>query len=134
MDLLDLSGKHVLITGGCGAIGRVVIQALAEHGATVSVNDRLPTDEAQRVLAGAGAQGPNVWYYQADVTNVEEVARLLRDVQEQSGVPQIVCCHAGITEAHPIERFPAESFDMLVNVNLRSAFLFAQAAARIWIA
>ena len=56
MNLLDLSGKTILITSGCGAIGRVVVRVLAEHGAKVIVNDILPEDEAARVLLGGGEQ------------------------------------------------------------------------------
>ena len=48
MNLLDLSEKTLLITGGCGAIGQVVVRILAEHGARVAVNDILPEYEAAR--------------------------------------------------------------------------------------
>ena len=47
MDLLDLSKRTILITGGCGAIGRVVVEVLANHGASVVVNDIVPEDEAR---------------------------------------------------------------------------------------
>lgn len=133
MNLLDLTGKHVLITGGCGAIGRVVIRVLAEHGATISVNDRLSNDEAHHLLSEAGVHSSNVQYYQADVTEPAEVEHLFQEIEACSGVPTIVCCHAGITEAHPITHFPLESFDALFKVNVRSAFLVAQYASQHWI-
>lgn len=133
MDLLDLTDKHIVITGGCGAIGRVVIRLLAEHGATISVNDLLPADEAWRLLTEAGVQDSKVQYYQADITEPAEVERLFHEIEAKSGSPTIVCCHAGITEAHPIERYPLESFDALLKVNMRSAFLVAQSAAQCWI-
>ena len=47
--LLDLTDRIILITGGCGAIGRVVGRVLAEHGATVIANDIVPEDEAARI-------------------------------------------------------------------------------------
>src|SRR5260370_21301364 len=106
MNVLDLTGQHSLITGGCGAIGRVVIRMLAEQGATVAVNDVLPANEAHQLLADAGAQSPGVFYYQADVTQPEEVARLCQEGEEHSSLPTIVCWHARMTETHPIQRYP----------------------------
>jgi NAD(P)-dependent dehydrogenase (short-subunit alcohol dehydrogenase family) len=49
-----LAGKAILITGGLGAIGRVVVSRLAEHSARVAVNDLLADDEAERVTHEAG--------------------------------------------------------------------------------
>ncbi len=46
MNMLDLSNKTVVITGGAGAIGQVVVATLAEHGARVAVNDLLPSADA----------------------------------------------------------------------------------------
>jgi NAD(P)-dependent dehydrogenase (short-subunit alcohol dehydrogenase family) len=132
-NLLDLSGKIILITGGAGAIGRVVVKVLAEHGAKVAVNDLLPEAEAAQNLAEAGAAGPNVTYFQADTTQPEMVGRLFAQVEQQLGLPDVVCCHAGMVEAQPIEQVPLEVFDQHLNVNLRSAFVVAQAASQRWL-
>jgi NAD(P)-dependent dehydrogenase (short-subunit alcohol dehydrogenase family) len=134
MNLLDLSNKTVLITGGGGAIGRVVVKMLADHGATVAVNDILPAEEAHRILADAGAAGPRVVYFQADATEPEPVDRLLDQVTAQVGLPNVVCCHTGMVEALPVTDYPLAQFDALMKVNLRAAFIVAQAASRRWIA
>jgi NAD(P)-dependent dehydrogenase (short-subunit alcohol dehydrogenase family) len=134
MDLLNLSDKIVLITGGCGAIGRVITRVLAEHGARVAINDIVPDDEAAQALAASGATGPNVAYFRADATQPQAVDGLLREVTDTWEVPNVVCCHAGTVEAHPIAQYPLSDFDKLLNLNLRSAFIVAQAAARQWIA
>ncbi|MFL5626122.1 MAG: SDR family NAD(P)-dependent oxidoreductase [Ktedonobacteraceae bacterium] len=135
MNLLDLSGKTILITGGCGAIGRVVVRVLAEHGAKVIVNDILPEDEAARVLLEeAGTAGSEVVYCRADITQAEAVDSLLQHVETTHGLPNVVCCHAGMSQAYPIELYPLASFDALFNLNMRAAFVLAQAAARRWIA
>ena len=107
-NLLDLSGKTILITGGAGAIGRVVVRVLAEHGAKVAVNDLLPEAEAAKNLAEAGAAGPNVAYFQADTTQPEMVQQLFAQVEQQLGLPNVVCCHAGMVEARPIDQVPVE--------------------------
>lgn len=130
MDLLDLSGKTVLITGGAGAIGQVVVRLLAEHGAAVAVNDVLAPAQAQPLLPAAG----RVAYYPADATQPEAVAALFDQVTAAQGLPDIVCCHAGMVEAFPVQTYGIERFDQLMALNLRSAFVVAQAAAQRWIA
>lgn len=131
---LDLSGKTILITGGSGAIGRVVVRVLAEHGARVAVNDILPEAEGRAALAEAGAQGERIAYFLADVTDPQAAAGLLDQVAAQWGLPDVVCCHLGTVEVHPIESFPLADFDRVMDVNLRSAFIVAQAAAQRWLA
>ena len=126
MNLLDLSGKKILITGGAGAIGQVVVRALAEHGAALAVND---------IVADADAPaGERIHYFQADATQPAPVADLFDRVETAMGLPDVVCCHAGMVEAFAVQDYPLDSFDRLMALNLRSAFLVAQAAARRWIA
>ena len=134
MSLLDLSDKTVLITGGCGAIGRVIVKTLADHGATVAVNDILPDDEAHRLLAEAGAARPRVAYFQADAAEPEPVDRMLDRVAAWAGLPNVVCCHTGMVEAFPVTDYPLAQFDTLMKVNLRAPFIVAQAASRRWTA
>ncbi len=129
-DLLDLTGNIILITGGCGAIGRVVVPVLAEHGARVAVNDILPDAEAQRILAQSGASGPNVAYFRADITQPDQVNTLFTQVSGHWGFPDTVCCHAGMVDAHPVTAYPLEQFDRLLDLNLRAGFIVAQTAAR----
>lgn len=134
MNLLDLSGKVVLITGGCGAIGQVVVRILAEHGATVAVNDILPEDDAGRVLAESGASLPGVVYFQGDATQPEAVSDLFDAITARLGLPTIVCCHTGMVDAYPVDQYPLEKFDRLIALNMRSTFIVAQEASQRWTA
>ncbi|HWE61517.1 MAG TPA: SDR family oxidoreductase [Chloroflexota bacterium] len=134
MNLLDLSERTILITGGCGAIGRVVVRVLAEHGARVVVNDILPADEAAQALTEAGNADSRVTYVQADIRQEAQVQQLLREVEMRMGPPDVVCLHAGMVEAYPIDRYPVSGFDALLQLNLRGSFLVAQAAVQRWLA
>jgi NAD(P)-dependent dehydrogenase (short-subunit alcohol dehydrogenase family) len=134
MYTIDLSRKRILITGGCGAIGRVMTRVLADAGAVVLVNDILPEDEAKDVLIEAIAWGAGTAYLRGDVASEEGVDSLFRTLDETFGVPEIVCCHAGMAGAYPIDRYPLERFDAMMSLNLRSAFMVAQAATKRWIA
>ncbi len=131
MNLLDLGGTF-LITGGAGAIGRVVAHTLAEHGATVVVNDVLP--ESELVYLQNDPFAARLHYVQADITEPKGVTSLFDRAETIGGLPHTVLCHAGMTHAAPIESYPLERFDALLNLNLRAAFLVAQEASRRWLA
>jgi NAD(P)-dependent dehydrogenase (short-subunit alcohol dehydrogenase family) len=134
MNLLDLHDRIILITGGAGAIGRVIIKTLVDHGATVAVNDIVDPAQADQVLAAAGATGTHVHYFQADATDPLAVNGLFDRVTAQCGLPNVVCCHAGTVHPAPVEQVTFEEFDRQMNINVRSAFVVAQAAAQRWIA
>jgi NAD(P)-dependent dehydrogenase (short-subunit alcohol dehydrogenase family) len=131
---IDLSSRTVLITGGCGAIGRVVVRALAESGARVAVNDIVSDEEARQALDEAGALRPTVVYFQQDVTDPEAVDVLFDRVRGTLGLPDVVCCHAGMVDAYRVDQYPIDRFDALLQLNVRSSFLVGQSAARRWIA
>lgn len=133
MNLLDLSDKTVLVTGGVGAIGRVVVQTLAEHGATVAVNDVVSEADAAEILGNVDSGNGQIAYFRADNREPEQVEQMLDQVTERMTMPDVVCCHAGIVHSDPITQYPLERFDSLMDINLRAAFVVAQAAAKRWI-
>ncbi|MFZ1754123.1 MAG: SDR family oxidoreductase [Caldilineaceae bacterium] len=129
-DLLDLSDKKILITGGAGAIGRVVVDVLSSHGATVVANDVVAAADAHAALP----HGENVRYIQADATDAAEVERLYAAMEQTVGLPNVVCCHTGMVGAYSVQDYPLAEFDSLMNLNVRSSFVVAQTAAKRWIA
>jgi NAD(P)-dependent dehydrogenase (short-subunit alcohol dehydrogenase family) len=116
----------VLITGGLGGIGRVVVKALANHGARVAVNDTEAHAVGEAMLEGI----EGVRYFQADNTDPAAVTRLFDAVGSELGVPNVVCCHAGIVISSPYVDYAPEQFDRVVDVNLKGAFLVSAEAAR----
>lgn len=131
MNLLDLSAKTILITGGLGAIGQVVVKTLAEHGAKVVVNDIAPQAEGEKQVASFGF-AERVVYVRADTTQPAEVAAMFDKLEKGFGLPDVVCCHAGMVQAMPISHFALETFDNIMNLNVRAAFITAQEAVKRW--
>src|SRR6185437_12740565 len=114
-----LRGHTILITGGAGAIGRVVTQALAHHGARVAVNDIHPQEEGERIIG----RDKSISYFSADITNEKDVAQLFDAVEEALDVPTVVCCHAGVVESSAYTDLSVRNFERTLDVNLKGAFL-----------
>jgi NAD(P)-dependent dehydrogenase (short-subunit alcohol dehydrogenase family) len=122
---LDLGEELIVVSGGEGALGRAICERLAELGATVVSVDVALTKE----LSGGGSK----FRYGADVSDPSEVEAMLAAVCERLGrPPSTVCCHAGIVSSYPVLEYPLTAFDELIRVNVRGAFVLAQAAARLW--
>jgi NAD(P)-dependent dehydrogenase (short-subunit alcohol dehydrogenase family) len=121
--VFDVSGKVIVLTGGCGLIGRVIARAFVERGAKVTVAD-LPAakpDEYARSL-GSGARGFGV-----DVSRSADVAQLVARAQDAFGPADVLInSHQykpqGFLTAKA-EEFPEELWDAVVGVNLKGAFL-----------
>lgn len=129
-----LSGKRILITGGLGAIGQVVVGRLLEVSATVAVNDVAEHEKASKILHDAGWPTDRCNYLKADVTQPDEVRGLVEKAAVTMGGLDVAICHAGIAETRAILDVTSDDWDRIQNVNLKGAFLVAQAAAKAMIA
>ena len=128
-----LDGKSLLITGGLGAIGRVVVTHLLDHSARVAVNDILPEEDARRIIQEAEWPGGRVLYVRADVTKPEGAREVVAQTVKTFGGLDVALCNAGMAQSCPIIDYSGPDWDEIMDVNLKSAFLVAQASARAMI-
>ncbi|MFM7442954.1 MAG: SDR family oxidoreductase [Tabrizicola sp.] len=127
--LFDLTGKRALITGSSQGIGFALAQGLAEAGASVVLNGR----DAGKLAAAAG-RIPGAETLAFDATDHEGV-RAAVDAFEAQGKPiDILVNNAGMQHRAPLEDFPAEAFERLLQTNIASVFHVGQAVARHMIA
>jgi 3-oxoacyl-[acyl-carrier protein] reductase len=118
-----------LVTGGGGALGRVLVAALAREGATVVVAD-VVADGAEEAASEARGRGANALALALDVRDEESVADALARVDAELGRLDVLVNLAGgslDTPRHLSEITP-EHYDLVLDVNLRGAFLCCQAA------
>lgn len=128
-----LEGKVILITGALGAIGRVVVERLLAHSARVAANDIVGEAEAHKIIQEAGWDTSRVVYLQADVTKAEEVRSLVSATIKAFGRLDAALCHAGMAFSCPVLDCSERDWDKILNLNLKSAFLVAQASAQAMI-
>lgn len=127
--LFDLTGKRALITGSSQGIGFALAEGLAEAGASVVLNGR---DTGKLATAAGRIKGAETLAF--DATDHEAV-RAAVDAFEAQGKPiDILVNNAGMQHRAPLEDFPAEAFERLLQTNIASVFHVGQAVARHMIA
>ncbi len=131
--LFNLEGRIALITGSSQGIGFALARGLAEHGATVIINgrDRGKVDEAVTLLED---DGHKVFASDFDVTNAADVRAAIEMIEVEIGALDILVNNAGMQYLAPLEDFPIEKWQQLLETNISSAFYAGQAAARHMIA
>ena len=123
-------GKVALVTGGAGGIGRATAELLASEGARVAVAD-IDQSGAEDVVSGIESRGEEALAIAADVSDPEQIDAMFDAVVTRFGRLDVLHNNAGIFTRTPIDELEIESWDRLMNVNLRGAFLVAQRALRI---
>lgn len=123
--LFDLSGRRALITGSSQGIGLALAKGLADAGAKVVLNGRDPER-----LADAKAQVPGAESLAFDVTRHNEVRDAIDRFEAETGAIDILVNNAGMQHRAPLEDFPAEAFERLLQTNIASIFHVGQAVAR----
>jgi NAD(P)-dependent dehydrogenase (short-subunit alcohol dehydrogenase family) len=121
--LFSLEGRVGVVTGGSGQLGRTYVDGLVERGARVASLD----------LVG-GEERAGVRCLEVDVTDRGAVARALDEIVADWGVPHVLVNNAGldsppdapVEEVGPFEDYPEESFDAVLDVNVKGAFLCSQ--------
>lgn len=127
---------HALVTGGRRGIGRGIAYALAQQGFDVTVGDLEQDDDAQETLRGIRERGARAAFVHCDVADTEAHAQVLDAAEQQNGALTCLVNNAGISVARrgDLLEATAESFDLLLRVNLRGPFFLTQKVAARFVA
>jgi 3-oxoacyl-[acyl-carrier protein] reductase len=120
-----LESKRALISGSSSGIGAGVALAFAREGADVIVNYPTPKQQeaAEKVAGQVRALGGKCKAIQADVSESDQVARLVEDSVAALGGIDILVNNAGIAATNNVEDMPIAEWDRMMAVHLRSVFL-----------
>ena len=114
-DLFNLNGKVVLVTGACGQLGSAICNSLEQAGAKV-----VGTDIKLSVESG------DADFRELDITNKTDVESTFKAVHEQYGSIDVLINNAGVSTFEKFEERPEESFDWVMDVNLKGTFFCIQ--------
>lgn len=128
-NLFDLTGQVALVTGGSRGLGLQIAEALGEAGAKIMLTSRKAAD-LEEAAAELQAKGIDARWIAADAAKPEDVQRVVAETMERLGRIDILVNNAGATWGAPAEEHPLEAWDKVMNLNIRSLFLFAQAVAK----
>jgi NAD(P)-dependent dehydrogenase (short-subunit alcohol dehydrogenase family) len=120
----DFEGQVVLVTGACGALGSAVCEAFDAAGATVCGTDVVDV-ESEDSLLDPGI----VDFYGGDFTDEGDVERVVDSIVDAHGRLDALANVAGTWKGgQPIDETSLEQFDLLFDVNLKTAFLASKHA------
>jgi gluconate 5-dehydrogenase len=128
-ELFSLKGKRALVTGSAQGIGYALIKGLGEHGADLVVNGR-SADKVEKAVAGLrehGLTAEGSIFDVVDSATVEaEVARIEKDI----GPIDILINNAGMQYRAPLEEFPDDKWQQILQTNVTGVFNVGKAVAK----
>jgi 3-oxoacyl-[acyl-carrier protein] reductase len=124
--------KTAIVTGASRGIGRAIAKRLAADGFAVVINYAGNTAKAEEAVSEITSAGGRAIAIQADVANAEDVKQLFEKTLKAFGQIDVVVNNAGIMPLSTITKNDVETFDKVINTNLRGTFLvLAQAAQHV---
>ena len=122
----SLEGKVALVTGAAYGIGFAIAEAYAQAGARIAFNCR-SQHHMEQALADYKAKGIDAKGYICDVTNEEDVKKMVADIERELGVIDILVNNAGIIKRIPMTEMSVEDFRQVVDIDLNAPFIVSKA-------
>jgi glucose 1-dehydrogenase len=139
--LPGLQGQNVLVTGGSSGIGQAIAVRFAQYGANVAINYLRSPEEAHDTEEQVHAcvhrvreEGVQDVLVGGDVSNEDDVVRMVGEAVDGLGGIDILVNNAGIQISRPTEELSSADFDRVLAVNLRGSFMCAREAIRHFLA
>jgi NAD(P)-dependent dehydrogenase (short-subunit alcohol dehydrogenase family) len=122
--------KVVLITGAAGNLGRAAASAFARTGAKLALTDR-DSDRLGALRAELGLSPERCAVHAADITRLDATVDLCRAIASHFGRIDVAVHIAGGFRMGPVHETPAETWDLMMDLNARSAFNIAHGAVPV---
>ncbi len=128
---MELEGKVALVTGAGSGIGHAIAQCFGREGASVVVNYFGYEEQAEQLAAELSKSCRKSIAVKADVSDRQQVYAMVKQTIDELGRLDILVNNAGIESPSPFLDIPEESWDKMLAVDLKGAFLCMQACGRV---
>ncbi len=115
---MRVKDKIVILTGAASGIGRATAILFAKEGATQVISD-IDEEGLKETLNLIKEGKQNTSIVKVDVTKPEEVKNMIDTTVEKYGRIDVLIVNAGVVRVGPVEDFPDEDYELLINVNLK---------------
>jgi 3-oxoacyl-[acyl-carrier protein] reductase len=122
-----LEGKVAVVTGAARGIGKAIAIRFAQEGCNIAFTDLAIDENAQATEKEIAALGVKVKGYASNAANFEDTHTVVNQIASDFGQVDILVNNAGITRDGLMMRMNEQQWDMVINVNLKSAFNFVHA-------
>ncbi len=126
---MQFGGKTAIITGSSRGIGKAIAEKLGKLGANIVLNGT--TDRVFEVAKEFDAMGIKVVATVGDVRKAEDIKTMINTCLDTFGGIDILVNNAGITKDKPMAMMSEDAWDIVLDVNLKGAFLCTKAAAKL---
>jgi len=126
-----LEGKTAIVTGAARGIGKAIALKYASEGANIAFTDLILDENALGTQKELEALGVKAKGYASNAANFEETAQVVAEIHKDFGRIDILVNNAGITRDGLMMRMSEQQWDMVINVNLKSAFNFIHAVTPV---
>ena len=127
LDIFDLTGKVALVTGATQGLGMAMANGLGAAGAHLVVNGNSSQQKIDKAVAAYQDAGFEASGYRFNVTNEDEVAAAVAQIESDLGPIDILVNNAGIIRRVPLLEMPLEEWELVVKTDLTSAFIVSRA-------
>ena len=127
---MSLTDKAAIVTGSDSGIGHAIALELASQGAAVTINYHRNADAADATKGAIEAAGGRAQVVQADVSSVSDIQRLIDETVRAFGKLDILVNNAGMETRTSTLDTTEHQFDLVIAVDLKSAFFGVQLAAK----
>ena len=125
-----MSDKRLaVVTGGARGIGRAIVTELLKQGKQVAAID-LNADNLAELEVVAKEAGFEVITKCCDITKTEQLEEILKNIADDHGTIEILVNNAGITRDKLMMQMEEDDFDIIMNVNLKAAFMATKVVLR----
>jgi len=118
---MTIKDKIVVLTGAASGIGRSTAVLFAKEGAKLILSD-VQDEEGSKTLKKVKDEGAEVTYIHCDVSKTDDVKKMINFTIDKYGRIDILINNAGVVRVGPMETFPDEDYELLINVNLKGTY------------